>query len=167
MLYWPRKWSLLLYPPLEDEKTLAILMMNLPLKHLSSLHLANPGYFQKKSRKCSEILITLLIGVNFQTLWNPSWLAHKNASLRRIPTLLLLSVPPVAWFVFLNHMKILSSTVLTLLWRVASLYIVFYLSTGKQVYGVLELVNPAVLSFPHMGIHGVCTVSLTADHITS
>lgn len=49
----------------------------------------------------------------------------------------------------------------------ASLYIVFYLSTGKQVYGVLELVNPAVLSFPHMGTDGVCTVSLTADHITS
>lgn len=44
----------------------------------------------------------------------------------------------------------------------ASLYIVFYLSTGKQFYGVLKLSGwiQAVLSFPHMGTLG-SVLSLT------
>lgn len=155
MLYWLRKSSLLSYLPLEEEKTLVILMMNLPLKHLSSLHLENQGYFQKKSRKCSEILITLLIGVNFHTLWSPSWLAHKNASLKNTDPSIAFCATCSFW-VFLNHMKILLSTVFTLFWRVASLYIVFYLSTGKQVYGVPKLSwwTRAVLNFPHVGARG-------------
>lgn len=155
MLYWPRKWSLLLYPPLEDEKTLVILMTNLPLKHLSSLHLGNQGYFPKKNRKCSEILITLLIGVNFQTLWNPSWLAHKDASRKNTDPSIALCATCSFWF-FKSHEDPFKYCFNTLHKSGLFVYCFFYLSTGKQVYGVLALSwwTQAVLSFPHTGTRG-------------
>lgn len=133
---------------------LVILMMNLPLKHLSSLHLGNQGYFQKKSRKCSEILITLLIGVNFHTLWSPSWLAHKNASLKTTDPSIAFCATCSFW-VFLNHMKILLSTVLTLLWRVASLYIVFIWALESRSLAFLSWVGEARL----------CWTSRTRAHV--
>lgn len=77
-----------------------ILMMNLPQKRLFSLHPGSHGYFQKMSRKCSETLTTLLIGVNSLDAVKSCRLAHENnirlSPSRRIPAFGLVSVLPVA-----------------------------------------------------------------------
>lgn len=68
---------------------LVILMMNLPQKHLFWLHLESQGFFQKRNRKCSEILTTLLIGVKLLDTVKPSKLTKKK-TLKTAPFISLL-----------------------------------------------------------------------------
>lgn len=113
---------------------LVILMMNLPQKHLFWLHLENQGYFQKRSKKCSEILTTLLIGVKFLDTVKPSRLTTRWPLKNSKPFICSLCHQQLlSLLFFFKHMKICFKVLLIPSWKVASWCIFsINLSTGNS-----------------------------------